>query len=110
MEIAVDKNILMVAGVAGIILAALFLGWLYSTISPWFANKPAPLPHYELESQIAFYQWSICQRTDAMRMYIQNPVSDHPQVLKLKYDIELYNKMSLQMGESNFSLVNCPKA
>jgi hypothetical protein len=48
---------------------------------------------------------SICSQKDAMQMYLQSPNSTHPYVVKLRKDIEIYDKLAAELRK-NGSLVS----
>jgi hypothetical protein len=103
-EIELDKNIYSAIVVGVIVVVVLGFFWvLVPLVGDIFHTKPAP--KLDDKTQLQYLNWSICQDQDAMQMYIQTPSSSHPKVKALKSDIELYNRMAMDLEVSNFS--NC---
>jgi hypothetical protein len=47
---------------------------------------------------------SICSQENAMQMYLQNPNSTHPYVIKLRKDIGFYNELATEMRKNGSSV------
>jgi hypothetical protein len=107
MEITLDARVVQAAKIIGVLICVVLVYWTITMIVPVFTPKPAELPKYDFQAQMDFMSWTICQRTDAIQMYLQNQDSNHPQVLKLKSDINIYNKMAAELGTKNFSASDC---
>lgn len=113
MEIELDKRIMIAGALIIIIIVLLLLYSLYSFIAGLFVQKPVE-QKYDYKTQLEFLRWSICERTDAIQMYLQEPDSNHPNVQKLRYDINLYDRMASElrkddMAIKNFSVSDCEK-
>jgi hypothetical protein len=87
-------------------LAFLFLvaGYFFITQSPKTKQKE-PI---SLADKLEFARFLICSDTDALQMWIQDPNSTRPIVLRLKKNIALYNKIVEEMPEEKpFSPALC---
>jgi hypothetical protein len=47
---------------------------------------------------------SICSQKNAMQMYLQNPNSTHPYVVKLRKDIGIYNELAAESRKNGSSI------
>lgn len=114
MEFEIDPRVLTAAKIIAVMVAIAigvtiavsiwnFIGGIFAPV------LPKPPPSYDVPTTLDYMNWSICQRTDAIQMYIQTPGSTNPQVQRLRADIELYNRMAPQLGKANFSLASCGK-
>jgi hypothetical protein len=98
---------------AAMLIGLFIIGILIYVVIPWLTPKPLPpAPPYNFKVQMEFMNWTLCQRQDAIQMYIQNPGSNNPIVIKLKQDITLYNGMAqnLRINGTNikdFSISDC---
>ena len=103
MEVVLDKHVAYVAaGIIGLVI----LGCLaYGVMLIGQALVPAP-PKYNYTAQMEFMNWTICQQTDAMQMYLQNPASSRPSVIALRQDIQLYNGMANELRKSGETISN----
>ena len=98
MEITLDKRAFYVIGaVIGIcLLYLLYLvgSFLMGGVGAIFDKKPANSTQGPITLE------SICAQKSALIMYEQNPKSTHPNVIKLRKDIETYGK--------NATFTGCP--
>lgn len=90
MEIVIDKRayyvlvaVLGVIGLFAIYSIAMFLMGLIGSIT---GKNPGGSTNETVTLE------SICSQKSAMQMFIQNQKSTHPNVIKLKKDIEIYNQ------------------
>lgn len=104
MEITLDARVVKAAKIVGVLICIVLAYWAITIIVKVLTPEP---PKYDFKSQLEFMRWTICQRTDAVQMYLQNTDSNHPQVLKLKSDINIYDRMATEMGNKNFSASDC---
>ena len=115
MELEVDPRVLLALKVTAIILGAVLALWIVVSAVNFIGSLFAPIiPQPEKPvtpaTQLEYLNWSICGwQKDAVQMYIQNPDSNHPSVLALKRNIELFNKVAEETGKAKFSLDDCGK-
>ena len=111
MELEVDPNVLLFGKlVGGMLVIALFLAVAFSILG-FITDTLLPKPEKPLspQTQLQYVNWSICERKDAIQMYLQTPGSANPNVLKLKAELALYNKIANETGKASFSLDDCAK-
>jgi hypothetical protein len=96
MEISIDKRAFYVIGA---VIGICFLYLLYLAGSFLFGlvgGNPSVNPNNSSNGTVTLE--SICAQKSAMQMFIQNPKSNHPYVIKLRNDIAIFNQKDTFKG------------
>ena len=96
MEITVDKRLAYAVAAA---LGLFFLGIIYLIVTA-ITGAIDTAKIADLTKQNVSLK-SICSQENAMQMYIQNPNSTHPYVLKLRKDIGIYNDLAIELRKND---------
>lgn len=109
MELALDKELLLPLSVGvTLIIIGIFLFLVMPAAVEMTKPKLPPLP-YNFTAQLEFMNYTICAQTDAYQMFMQNPKSNHPNVLKLTKEMGMYNNIAEEVRKSGLKAENFTK-
>ena len=106
MELELDASTFWAIIVVATVVAIAGMIWLVSMFGYQMTPKPQ---EYNFTTQMNLMSRLICSQDEALKIYQQSPNSNHPQVLALKKDIDLYNGMASELRKTGKDVSNFTK-